>query len=94
MLNNEILNNWLQPKHHATLRTTDHPALREIRANVAAMPTSQIVMLLSNLDVFFETMEERAPYEVDFEKIVAAGVIALNDEIDVRVPPRQGSVAK
>ena len=90
MLNNEILNDWLQPMHHARLRAIDHPALREIRANVVTMPTSKLFMMLANLEIFFETMEERAPLEADFEKIVAAGVIALNDEIDARIPPRQG----
>lgn len=70
----------------ARLEAIRSESLDDLRNAIEEIPTSQLVVMLAVGNVPLTDEEERLPQEA-MHLIVVAGLLAISDELDRRVPP-------
>lgn len=74
------------------LESESSPALDKLRAEAPAMRTSHLIVLLTDAKAFTRVLDEDGDLgaldAARVERLVAAGMLAVCDEIDRRFPPR------
>lgn len=61
--------------------------LDELRKSIGSIPTSQLLILMASGTIPLSEHEESLP-PPDVHMLITAGLLAIADELDQRIPPR------